>query len=54
VLATLRPSVRNAIILLRTMPPAARERWLASGRYNKFSPEEQQLLRKYAGLSNEL
>ena len=54
VLLKLRPGVRNAIVLLRTMPPAARERWLASGRYNKFSPEEQLLLRKYAELSSEL
>ena len=53
-LPKLRSAVRNAIILLRTMPPAARERWLASGHYNKFSPEEQQLLRKYAGPSSEL
>lgn|SRR5215469_4368010 len=53
VLPTLRPGVRNTIILLRTMPPAARERWLASGRYNRFSPEERQLLREYAGSSTE-
>src|SRR5262249_58215760 len=53
VLPTLRPGVRNAIILLRRMPPAARERWLASDRYSKFSPEEQQVLREYAGLSSE-
>ena len=53
VLPTLRPGVRNAIILLRRIPPAARERWLASGRYSKFSPEEQQMLRKYAGLTSE-
>jgi len=50
VLPTLRPEVRNAIILLRRMPPAARERWLASLRYSKFSPEEQQVLRKDIGL----
>jgi hypothetical protein len=53
-LPMLRPGVRNAIMLLRAMPPAARERWLGSGRYNKFSPQEQQLLRQYAGVSTEL
>lgn len=53
VLPRARPGVRNAIILLHRIPPAARERWLASGRYSKFSPEERQLLREYAGLSGE-
>jgi len=52
-LLTLRPGVRNAIILLRTMPPAARERWLASGRYSKFSPGELLLLREYVGFSSQ-
>jgi hypothetical protein len=40
----LRPVVRNAIQALRAMPPEARQRRLASGRYDDFSPEEQQLL----------
>lgn len=41
----LRPAVRNAIVTLRAMPPAARQRWLNSQRYQKFSVEEKALLR---------
>jgi hypothetical protein len=40
----LRPAVKNAIRLLRAMPPAARERRLNSGRYDSFSAEERELL----------
>lgn len=40
----LRPVVRNVIQALRAMPPDARQRRLASGRYDSFSPEEQQVL----------
>jgi hypothetical protein len=41
----LRPAVRNAVQALRAMPPDARERQLASGRYAGFSPAEKDLLR---------
>jgi hypothetical protein len=40
----MRPAVRNVIQALRAMPPEARQRRLNSGRYDSFSPEEQQLL----------
>ena len=40
-----RPEVRNAIRALSGMPPAARERELATGLYASFSPEERQVLR---------
>ena len=40
----LRPAVRNAIQLLRAMPPAARQQRLDSGQYDSFSPEERELL----------
>jgi hypothetical protein len=40
----IRPAVRNAIAVLRAMPPAARERQLKSSRYEAFSPEERELL----------
>jgi hypothetical protein len=40
----LRPVVRNAIQTLRAMPPEARQRRLASGRYDNFSPEERVLV----------
>jgi hypothetical protein len=36
--------VRNAIVLLRAMPPEARQRWLNSGRYDNFSVRERELL----------
>ena len=41
---TLRPAVRNAIQLLRAMPPAARQQRLDSGRYDSFTPEERKML----------
>lgn len=37
-------AVRNAIQSLRSMPPDARERAIQSGRFNDFSPQEQQIL----------
>ncbi len=40
-----RPEVRNAIRALSGMPPAARERELATGLYASFSPEERQVVR---------
>jgi hypothetical protein len=41
----LRRKVQNALETLRGMPPAARLRWIDSGRYHKFSPEERELLK---------
>jgi hypothetical protein len=41
----MRPAVRNAVQALRAMPPDARERQLASGRYASFSPAEKELLK---------
>jgi Protein of unknown function (DUF3106) len=43
-------AVRNAIQSLRTMPPAARQRALESGRFNQFSPQERQILNNTAHL----
>ena len=40
-----RPAVQNVVRALRAMPPAARERQLASGRYNGFSPQEMKFVR---------
>ncbi len=40
-----RPEVRNAIRALSGMPPAARERELATGLYASFSPQERQLVK---------
>jgi hypothetical protein len=42
----LRRDVRRALYALRAMPPAARQRWINSGRYNSFSPEERELLKQ--------
>jgi hypothetical protein len=42
----LRREVRNAILLLRAMPPQARERRINSGKYDSFTPEEWQLIRR--------
>lgn len=41
----LRPEVVRAILQLHEMPPYAREREIATGRYSQFSPEEKQILR---------
>lgn len=41
---TLRPAVRNAIRLLRAMPPEVGQQRLNSGRYDSFSPEEREQL----------
>jgi hypothetical protein len=38
-------AVQNVIRALRAMPPAARERQLASGRYSGFSPQEMKFVR---------
>lgn len=43
-------AVRNAIQTLRAMPPEARERAIGSGRFNQFSPQEQQILNNAARL----
>jgi hypothetical protein len=43
-------AVRNAIQSLRAMPPDARERAINSGRFNQFSPREQQILNNAARL----
>lgn len=40
-----RPAVQNVVRALRAMPPAARERQLASGRYSDFSPQELKFVR---------
>jgi len=40
-----RREVQNALNVLRGMPPASRQRWIDSGRYNSFSPEERDLLK---------
>ncbi len=37
-------AVRNAIQTLRSMPPDARQRAIQEGRFNQFSPQEQQIL----------
>jgi hypothetical protein len=44
----IRPAVRNAIAVLRAMPPAARERQLKSGRYDAFSSEERKFVARAA------
>lgn len=41
----LRPGLRNALVALRAMPPAARERQLESGRYAGFSSKDRKFLR---------
>lgn len=41
----LRPEVRHAMHALREMPPFAREREIATGRYSDFSPQEKEFLR---------
>ena len=43
--APLRPEMQKALQRLREMPPYARQREIAFGRYSNFSPEEQELLR---------
>jgi len=43
--------VRNAIVLLRAMPPEARQRWLNSGRYDNFSARERELLNQAVELA---
>jgi len=40
-----RREVQNALNVLRGMPPASRQRWIDSGRYSSFSPEERDLLK---------
>jgi hypothetical protein len=42
----LRPAVKNAIQLLRAMPPAARERYFNSDLYDSFSPQEREFLKR--------
>jgi hypothetical protein len=44
------PAVQNVIRALRAMPPAARERQLASGRYSNFSPQEMKFVRYAANV----
>ncbi len=44
-ISELSPAVQNVIRALRAMPPAARQRQLASGRYNDFSPQEMKFVR---------
>lgn len=41
----LRRQAQNAIRTLRAMPPAARERWMASGKYDNLSTEEREALK---------
>ena len=42
----IRREVQNAANALGRMPPSARQRWLASGRYSSFSVEEREILRR--------
>jgi len=42
----MRREVQNALNALRRMPPSSRQRRIASGRYNNFSFEEQEVLRR--------
>jgi len=42
----LRPEVKRAMQMLHEMPPYAREREIASGRYSQFSEAEKELLRR--------
>lgn len=46
-----RQEVRNVIQALLAMPPEARRRQIESGRYQNFSPEEQDLLNQVAQAS---
>ena len=46
-----RQEVRNVIQALQAMPPDARRRQIESGRYNNFSPDEMELLRRVAQTS---
>jgi len=41
----LRPEMRNAILALSGMPPAARERQIESGLYASFSSHDRQILK---------
>jgi hypothetical protein len=43
--ASRRPEMQRALERLHNMPPFAREREIASGRYSQFSPEDKQILR---------
>jgi len=43
--ASLRPEMQRALERLHNMPPFAREREIATGRYREFSVEEKQILR---------
>ena len=43
-----RPEVQNVIRALRSMPPAARQRQIDSGRYSNLSPQELRLVRSAA------
>jgi len=45
VVGPMRPEVLRAMQHLHEMPPSAREREIATGRYSQFSAEEKQLLR---------
>lgn len=49
-LGDLRPEVRNVILALRGMPPAARARQIASGRYSNLSPQELEFVRYAANV----
>src|SRR3954463_16308299 len=42
----LRREVQNALCMLRGMPPSTRQRWIDSGRFDRFSPEERELLKQ--------
>lgn len=48
--ASARPAVRNVIQALEAMPPRARRREIASGRYSTLSQREWRLVRAEAGL----
>jgi hypothetical protein len=46
-----RQEVRNVVQALLSRPPEARRRQIESGRYQNFSPEEQELLSQVAQVS---
>ncbi|HVP54746.1 MAG TPA: hypothetical protein VMU45_07095, partial [Candidatus Eisenbacteria bacterium] len=49
-LPPLRPAVQNVIRALLSMPPAARQRQIDSGRYSNLTPQELQIVRYVTGI----
>jgi hypothetical protein len=50
-LTTMRPAVRNVVLALRAMPPQAREREIASGKYDGISQHEWRTVRASLNVS---